>query len=117
MNRTGIIKKIGVSNDRDACVERAKAYEDVVDAILLDTIAGRQLGGTGKKHDWRISRAIVEELDTPVILAGGLTPENVADAIAEVRPYAVDVSSGVEREPGHKDAVKVKRFIEAANHL
>ncbi len=113
----GIIKKIGVRGDINACIEHAKAYEDIVDAILLDTVAGKQIGGTGKKHDWNISRAIVEAVDTPVILAGGLTPENVADAISKVRPYAVDVSSGVEREPGRKDADKVKRFIEAANYL
>ena len=114
---TRIIKKIGVSGDKEKCLENALAYEDVVDAILVDTLAisGRtgEIGGTGKQHDWSISKEIVERVKKPVILAGGLNPDNVARAIALVKPYAVDVSSGVERELRKKDAVKVKRFIEA----
>ncbi len=121
--RITIIKKIGVgsgsNNDKRECLEHAIAYENVVDAILLDTAlgGGSQIGGTGKKHDWSISRAIVEQLNKPVILAGGLNPDNVADAIAMVKPYAVDVSSGVERELRIKDEDRVKRFIEAANSI
>ncbi len=113
---TRIIKKIGVSGDKEKCLENALAYEDVVDAILLDTVAGGtgETGGTGKQHDWNISKEIVERVKKQVILAGGLNPDNVARAIEQVKPYAVDVSSGVEREVRKKDAVKVKRFIEAA---
>ncbi len=115
---TRIIKKIGVSGDKEKCLENALAYEDVVDAILLDTLAisGRtgEIGGTGKQHDWSISKEIVERVKKPVILAGGLNPDNVARAIALVKPYAVDVSSGVESKVRKKDALKVKRFIEAA---
>jgi len=120
--RMAIIKKVGVGggsdSDKRECLEHAIAYENAVDAILLDTASGgSQIGGTGKKHDWRISRAIVEQLNKPVILAGGLNPDNVADAVAMVKPYAVDVSSGVERELRIKDEDRVKRFIEAANSV
>lgn len=113
-----IIKKVAVGGDKEKCLERALAYENVVDAILLDTAAAAggtgEIGGTGKEHDWNISKEIVERVKKPVILAGGLNPENVAKAIELVKPYAVDVSSGVESEVRKKDAVKVKEFIEAA---
>jgi len=111
-----IIKKIGVSGDKEKCLENALAYESVVDAILLDTMQGEtgETGGTGKQHDWSISKEIVERVKKPMILAGGLNPDNVAKAIALVKPYAVDVSSGVESEVRKKDAVKVKKFVEAA---
>ncbi|MEA2032420.1 MAG: phosphoribosylanthranilate isomerase [Euryarchaeota archaeon] len=118
---TRIIKKIGVSGDREKCLENALAYEDVVDAILLDTaaISGRtgEIGGTGKQHDWSISEEIVERVKKPVILAGGLNPDNVARAIEQVKPYAVDVSSGVEREVRKKDAWKVKNFVNTAKQV
>ncbi|MGB2728924.1 MAG: phosphoribosylanthranilate isomerase [Halobacteriota archaeon] len=117
-SRIGIIKKVAVGGDKEKCLERALAYENVVDAILLDTAAAAggtgEIGGTGKEHDWNISKEIVERVKKPVILAGGLNPENVAKAIELVKPYAVDVSSGVESEVRKKDAVKVKKFIEAA---
>ncbi|MBC8521471.1 MAG: phosphoribosylanthranilate isomerase [Methanomicrobia archaeon] len=113
-----IIKKVAVGGDKEKCLERALAYENVVDAILLDTAAAAggtgEIGGTGKEHDWNISKEIVEHVKKPVILAGGLNPENVAKAIELVKPYAVFVSSGVESEVRKKDAVKVKEFIEAA---
>lgn len=114
---TRIIKKIGVGGDKEKCLENALAYEDVVDAILLDTaaISGRtgEIGGTGKQHDWSISKEIVERVKKPVILAGGLNPDNVARAIALVKPYAVDVSSGVESEVRKKDEKRVKKFLHA----
>jgi phosphoribosylanthranilate isomerase len=94
----------------------AVAREYDVDAVLLDTYSGAARGGTGQTFDWALARRAVQELPTPVILSGGLTPENVAGAIAQVRPYAVDVSSGVEREPGQKDAEKMRRFIEACQN-
>jgi phosphoribosylanthranilate isomerase len=83
-------------------------------AILLDAYREEAFGGTGHKVDWGIAAEIVQRAQRPVILAGGLTPENVADAIRRVRPYAVDVSSGVEREPGIKDWGKIQAFIAAA---
>jgi len=83
---------------------------DLVDGILLDSSAAGKTGGTGAVHDWSISRAIVERVDAPVILAGGLNPCNVRDAVLEVCPYAVDSASGIETD-GKKDGEKICRFI------
>ncbi|NQE46034.1 N-(5'-phosphoribosyl)anthranilate isomerase [ANME-1 cluster archaeon GoMg2] len=119
-SRMRLIKKVGVGKDKKKCLENALAYENVVDAILLDTVvvSGRgETGGTGKEHDWSISKEIVGRLKKPVILAGGLNPDNAARAIEQVNPFAVDVSSGVEREIRRKDDKKVKRFIEAVKSL
>jgi len=77
------------------------SYNDCVDAFLLDTYARGNPGGTGQTFDWSVIDCLA--LQRPIILAGGLTPENVADAIAAVRPYAVDINSGVELRPGIKD--------------
>jgi len=91
----------------------AEAYSRglVADAVLLDTFKNGVLGGTGEIHDWNKSAAIVKDLKVPVILAGGLNPLNVGEAIKIVRPYAVDVSSGVETS-GRKDPSKIKSFIQ-----
>ncbi|MDD2614172.1 MAG: phosphoribosylanthranilate isomerase [Methanosarcina sp.] len=83
----------------------------IVDSILLDTARPGKAGGTGCVHDWTLSRRISEETRLPLILAGGLKPENVRKAIRAVSPYAVDTASGVETR-GKKDAVKIKSFIE-----
>ena len=81
-----------------------------VTALLLDAWSDEHYGGTGRQFDWQlVSRAV---LDKPIILAGGLNPANVATAIQLVNPYAVDVSSGVEGEPGQKDLTLVAQFIE-----
>ncbi len=77
---------------------------------LLDSYRKGVPGGTGEKFDWQL---VPDNLDKPVILAGGLEPGNVAEAIRQVRPYAVDVSSGVESSPGFKDQKKVNAFIKA----
>ncbi|MBS7610417.1 phosphoribosylanthranilate isomerase [Candidatus Bathyarchaeota archaeon] len=88
------------------------------DAILLDSFAAGRFGGTGIVHDWNISRRIRESVyPKPLILAGGLKPENVKEAIEKVMPYAVDVSSGVESKPGVKDPGKVKAFIRNARKV
>nr|WP_315445767.1 phosphoribosylanthranilate isomerase [uncultured Pseudomonas sp.] len=98
---------------------RVKAGDDIaaaVDAypsasgVLLDTYVEGVPGGTGEAFDWSL---IPQGLSKPLILAGGLTPENVADAVARVKPYAVDVSGGVEASKGIKDHVKVRAFIDA----
>jgi phosphoribosylanthranilate isomerase len=86
-------------------------------AILLDAYHPDKLGGAGITSDWNLAAEAVKRLSKPVILAGGLSPENVAEAIARVRPYAVDVSSGVESEPGRKDPEKVRRFIDAVREF
>jgi phosphoribosylanthranilate isomerase len=83
------------------------------DAILLDTYHKDKLGGSGETFNWDLAVEAKERFGRPIILAGGLTPENVGDAIATVRPYAVDVSSGVEAEPGRKDHAKLRAFIRA----
>ncbi|WP_457620743.1 phosphoribosylanthranilate isomerase [Methanopyrus sp.] len=85
-------------------------YCEVVDAVLLDT-RSEEGGGSGQRHDWNASARLTERLDVPVILAGGLNPENVREAIEIVRPYAVDTSSGVEKEPGIKDPGAVAEFV------
>jgi phosphoribosylanthranilate isomerase len=81
-------------------------------AILLDARVPGQFGGTGKTAPWKLLADFGTRV--PLILAGGLTPENVAEAVRIVRPYGVDVASGVESSPGHKDPEKMKRFIENA---
>jgi phosphoribosylanthranilate isomerase len=83
--------------------------------VLADAAAGRAYGGTGELADWSALRGYpVADWHPPLILAGGLTPENVADAIRAVRPAGVDTASGVESSPGIKDHALIRRFVEAA---
>jgi phosphoribosylanthranilate isomerase len=83
------------------------------DAWLLDAYSATQHGGTGERFNWKLALE-ARKWGKPIFLAGGLTPENVAAAVKEVQPYAVDVSTGVESSPGKKDHDKVKAFIAAA---
>ncbi len=83
-----------------------------VRGVLIDAFSGQAYGGTGQTVDWTLAEEAARA--TPIILAGGLDPQNVAGAIQMVRPYGVDVSSGVEKSPGKKDPDKVKAFIDAA---
>lgn len=85
------------------------------EAWLLDSFVPGQHGGTGAIFNWDLAAQAVSR-GGRVILAGGLTPENASDAVLRVRPYALDVSSGVESAPGRKDAAKVRAFIAAAKH-
>jgi len=89
-------------------VDRLKTYKAA--AYLLDTYVEGAHGGTGKAFDWGLALPVVEA-GLPVLLSGGLTPENVAEAVRRVRPYGVDVASGVEARPGVKDHDKVRAFI------
>lgn len=107
--RLKLIKQIYVTGTE--AVEQAQLYSGVVDAILLDTKTHDGMGGTGQVHDWEISKKIASSIEKPVILAGGLNPENVLDAIGKVGPYAVDVASGVEASPGIKDKKRMEEFI------
>ena len=88
---------------------------DDADAFLLDAYHPDLLGGSGVTFKWEIALEAKKRTDKPVILAGGLNADNVEEAIAKVRPYAVDVSSGVEAEPGRKDHGKLRAFIAAVN--
>lgn len=93
-------------------------YPVGVEALLLDYQRGAQRGGTGCTLDWAQAAAMVRQVPQRVVLAGGLTPDNVQEAVTTVRPWGVDVSSGVEQVPGRKDMGKVKEFIDRcrANH-
>jgi phosphoribosylanthranilate isomerase len=97
-------------------VEEAVAVARDVDAVLLDSgnqkLAVKELGGTGRTHDWTLSRNIRERVDVSIFLAGGLTAENVGQAIQEVRPFGLDLCSGV-RTGGKLDAEKLGRFFSA----
>jgi phosphoribosylanthranilate isomerase len=99
-----------IDPDEDDVVEYAMA----ADALLVDTASEDGGGGTGETHDWVRTANITTNLGTPVILAGGLTPENVGEAVTEVQPYAVDTASGVERDGGRKDPEKVREFVQHA---
>ncbi len=100
----------------DGVLDQARAVAPLVDAILLDSgnpnAAVKELGGTGRTHDWSLSRRLVEAVARPVYLAGGLRPDNVARAVAAVEPYGVDVCSGV-RSGGKLDPAKLTAFVAA----
>ncbi|MFC7128494.1 phosphoribosylanthranilate isomerase [Haloferax chudinovii] len=95
-------------------LDRARAVAPVVDAVLVDTPSASGAGGTGETHDWDASRELVEAVDVPVVLAGGLSPDNVAEAVRTVEPDGVDVASGVEASGGVKDHDAVRAFVAAA---
>jgi phosphoribosylanthranilate isomerase len=102
--------------DEDVLAE-ARELAPRVDAFLLDSgnpkLAVKELGGTGRVHDWDLSRRVVDAVDKPVFLAGGLKPENAAEAIRRVRPFGLDLCSGV-RTDGRLDARKLAAFFAAA---
>ncbi len=111
----GIVQVVHVTNPES--LDEALALENEVDAILLDSgnpsLAVKELGGTGRVHDWEISRQICERLSIPVFLAGGLKPENVAQAVQQVQPFGLDICSGV-RTGGKLDEEKLTVFIRNA---
>jgi phosphoribosylanthranilate isomerase len=113
---TGLIKTVYVTEEalKEGVLEDLKTF----DAVLLDSFSKGQYGGTGKVHDWALSMHIKKAVaPIPVVLAGGLKPENVKEAILAVEPYAVDVASGVEDSPGVKDHRKVRAFVENAKQI
>ena len=97
-------------------VDEAISVQETADALLLNSgnqsLAVKELGGTGRVHDWKLSAEIREKVRIPIFLAGGLNPDNVRDAIEAVRPYGVDVCSGLRTE-GKLDPVKVAAFVNA----
>ncbi len=108
--------QFGVMNMKALRVRDAESLTELenfhTDAFLLDAYSKSGLGGTGEKFNWDLA-VEAQKFGKPIFLAGGLTPENVADAVRKVKPFAVDVSSGVESAPGKKDAAKVQAFIAA----
>lgn len=108
-----LVKSVHVTGPE--ALEEARRYAALADAVLLDSRTADRLGGTGQVHDWDVSAAIVHALAPfPVHLAGGLRPENVAEAVRRVRPSGVDVNSGVEDAAGRKDAAGMRDFIRGA---
>jgi phosphoribosylanthranilate isomerase len=110
-----LMRSIPVTGEESVAL--ARAYEGIADFLLLDSHreSDRQIGALGITHDWRISRRIVDLFRAPVILAGGLGPDNVAEAIRAVRPAGVDSKTGTDRPGSHaKDLDRVRRFFEAA---
>jgi phosphoribosylanthranilate isomerase len=91
--------------------ERVRTVAPAVDAVLMDSVDDAGAGGTGETHDWKATAEVATTVDAPVVLAGGLTPENVAEAVETVQPFAVDVASGVERSGGRKDHDAVDAFV------
>jgi phosphoribosylanthranilate isomerase len=105
------------ANPQDA-VDNAAKVAEMFDAVLLDSFVHGKHGGTGVIHDWNVSQQVKCAVHPKrLILAGGLNPENVADAVRAVEPYAVDVSSGVEQQPGIKDHKKIVEFIKNAKDV
>jgi phosphoribosylanthranilate isomerase len=110
-----IMRAVPIIDERS--VEYARAYRGIADYLLLDSHdpGDRQIGALGRTHDWSISRRIVDEIRVPAILAGGLDADNVAAAIAAVRPAGVDSKTKTDRPNGAgKDLEKVRRFVAAA---
>ncbi len=87
------------------------------DALVLDTVTKEGFGGTGVAGSWELAAELVKRLDVPCFLAGGLTPDNVSEAIKVVKPFGVDVSSGVELSPGIKDPEKIRLFCQRAKRI
>lgn len=105
--------RIRVEDDLKKLVE----YKEVANCFLLDSLGcGAIYGGTGISFDWKLAKKAKEMVNKRIILAGGLNPENVKEAIQICQPYAVDVCSGVEEKPGKKDFVKLKKFVEAVRN-
>ena len=109
-----LVQVIHVSGGRS--IDEATVVAPYVDAVLLDSgnpsLAVKELGGTGRMHDWNVSRTIRDSVDVPVWLAGGLKPENVARAVDIVEPFGVDVCSGL-RPNGHLDPWRLQQFMDA----
>ncbi len=113
--RPKIFKAIPVGGDPYAALRYVNGAEEVLAGVLLDSAGGRTRGGTGTAFDWKAASDFIFELGQRfrLVLAGGLTPENVPRALEMFHPWGVDVVSGVEKEPGKKDPGKLTAFIEA----
>lgn len=103
------IKAFRIQNDKD--LQAIEKYRGAVRTILLDTFQRGKSGGTGRTFDWSLAKK-AKEAGIPLILAGGLGPDNIREAITTVHPYAVDVNSGIEKRPGKKDPVLMRKLME-----
>ena len=113
--RPRMFKAIPVGGDPYAALRYVDGAEEVLSGVLLDSAGGRTRGGTGTAFDWKAASDFIFELGQRyrLVLAGGLTPENVPQAIEMFHPWGVDVVSGVEKEPGKKDPEKLTAFVRA----
>ena len=111
-----LVQALHILNEQS--IKEAVTVQQYVDALLLDSgnpnLAVKELGGTGRTHNWEISRKIIERVDVPVFLAGGLSSQNVLVAIEKIQPYGVDICSGV-RTNGLLDEEKLKLFFQKVN--
>jgi phosphoribosylanthranilate isomerase len=105
------IKAFRIRDEKSIDPLKEYTHPSKTNAFLLDTYVPDKSGGTGQTFDWRLARMALEAGIGPIILSGGINPENVGQAITQVRPFAVDTSSGVEIEPGKKDIKKLKAFV------
>jgi phosphoribosylanthranilate isomerase len=109
-------RQFGIMTMKAFRIKDAQSLRDIpyyqTDAILLDSHVAGKAGGTGETFNWELA-VEAKQFGKPIFLAGGLTPENAAEAVRTVQPFAVDVSSGVEQSPGKKDAKKMRDFIAA----
>ena len=109
-----VMKAFRIENE--SSIEAIKPYLEAVNYLLLDAYVPGEPGGTGESFNWELAVRI-KDLNKPFFLAGGLTPENVSEAISKVQPFGVDVASGVERLPRRKDYDKVNKFVRRARGL
>lgn len=116
MNLRLLVKTIQAAAGIDTLTTRIAPYRSQVDAVLLDSGSPAERGGTGKRFAWKEAATALSKVETRIIVAGGLNPDNVAEAIATLQPWGVDVVTGVERELGKKDPEKVRAFITAARN-
>ena len=123
LGRLKVVKVFRVASEEDLAAARAwreqsERLERLPDAYLVDArVAGGPRGGTGRPADWGLAARMISEGFWPLILAGGLAPENVAEAVAAVRPWGVDGSSGLELAPGAKSPEKIRQFVEEVRRV
>jgi phosphoribosylanthranilate isomerase len=109
------IKALRIADE--SAIRSAVAYKEKVKALLLDSYSDKMSGGSGKSFDWDIAISIRDSAGIPIILAGGIGPSNIEEAISRVRPYAVDVNSGVEERPGKKSRRLMEELFEKINNI
>lgn len=110
-----VIKAVNVVGS--SSIQQAKEFQEYADYLILDTLYRGKRGATGRTHDWSTSARVVKHCRVPIFLAGGLNPGNLVRAVKKVRPWGVDVHTGIENPDGTKNHDKMKRFIYLAKSL